>query len=195
MSLKQLKKFNYILASQSPRRKKLLKLLGLNFKSFHPEIEENHKGEKPIYYAKKLAEQKAEAANKKFKNKIIIAADTIVVINGKILEKPNSPTDARRMLKTLSGKTHTVFTAFCLINQLNGKKVVDFEKTYVTFRKLTSQEIDEYVESGSCLDKAGSYGIQDDLGAVFISKINGCYYNVVGLPLQKLYLNLLSITK
>lgn len=195
MSLSELKSYNYILASQSPRRKHLLKLLGLKFKSFHPQIEENHRGEKPVYYAKKLAEDKAEVANKKFQNKIIIAADTIVVINGKILEKPKSPDDAKRMLRTLSGKTHIVYTAICLINQNNKKKLIDVEKTFVTFRKLTSKEIDEYVESGSCLDKAGSYGIQDDLGAVFVEKINGCYYNVVGLPLQKLYLMLQSITR
>jgi len=195
MSLSELKSYNYILASQSPRRKHLLKLLGLKFKSFHPHIEENHRGEKPVYYAKKLAEDKAEVANKKFQNKIIIAADTIVVIDGKILEKPKSPDDAKRMLRTLSGKTHIVYTAICLINQNNKKKLIDVEKTLVTFRKLTSKEIDEYVESGSCLDKAGSYGIQDDLGAVFVEKINGCYYNVVGLPLQKLYLMLQSITR
>jgi septum formation protein len=195
MSLSNLKKFDYVLASKSPRRKKLLKLLGLRFQSFNPEIEENHKGEKPIQYAKTLAEEKAEVANKKFKNKIIIAADTIVVIDGKVLEKPNSKSDAKRMLKTLSGRTHTVYTAICVINQLNGKKSIDVEKTKVTFRKLSEQEIDEYIETGSCMDKAGSYGIQDDLGAVFVSKVNGCYYNVVGLPLQKLYLMLNSIVE
>jgi septum formation protein len=195
MSLESLKKYQYILASQSPRRKKLLKLLGLNFKIFHPQIEENHKGEKPLTYAKKLAEEKAEAANRKFKNKIIIAADTIVVIDNHILEKPISENDAKRMLKTLSGRTHIVYTAICVINQLNGKKITDYEKTFVTFRKLNPAEIDEYIKTGSCMDKAGAYGIQDDLGAVFVSKVNGCYYNVVGLPLQKLYLILNSITK
>jgi len=195
MSLESLKKYQYILASQSPRRKQLLKLLGLNFKVFHPQIEENHKGEKPLTYAKKLAEEKAEAANRKFKNKIIIAADTIVVIDNHILEKPISENDAMRMLKTLSGRTHIVYTAICVINQLNGKKITDYEKTFVTFRKLNPAEIDEYIKTGSCMDKAGAYGIQDDLGAVFVSKVNGCYYNVVGLPLQKLYLILNSITK
>jgi septum formation protein len=195
MSLESLKKYQYILASQSPRRKQLLKLLGLNFKVFHPQIEENHKGEKPLTYAKKLAEEKAEAANRKFKNKIIIAADTIVVIDNHILEKPISENDAKRMLKTLSGRTHIVYTAICVINQLNGKKITDYEKTFVTFRKLNPAEIDEYIKTGSCMDKAGAYGIQDDLGAVFVSKVNGCYYNVVGLPLQKLYLILNSITK
>jgi len=195
MSLESLRKYQYILASQSPRRKLLLKLLGLNFKVFHPQIEENHRGEKPLIYAKKLAQEKAEAANQKFKNKIIIAADTIVVIDNHILEKPRSESDARRMLKTLSGRTHVVYTAICAINQLNGKKITDYEKTFVTFRKLTSVEIDEYIKTGSCMDKAGAYGIQDDLGAVFVSKVNGCYYNVVGLPLQKLYLILNSITK
>ncbi len=195
MSLESLKKFQYILASKSPRRKQLLNLLGLNFKIFYPEIEENHKGEKPLLYAKKLAEEKAKAANLKFKNKIIISADTIVVIDNHILEKPKSILEAKRMLKTLSGRTHIVYTAICVINQINGKQITDYEKTFVTFRKLSSTEIDEYVRGGSCMDKAGSYGIQDDLGAVFVSKVNGCYYNVVGLPLQKLYLMLNSITK
>ncbi|MGB9665127.1 MAG: Maf family protein [Ignavibacteria bacterium] len=195
MNLEKLRKFQYILASKSPRRKNLLNLLGLNFQTFNPEIEENHRGERPVVYAKKLAEEKAEAANFKFKNKIIIAADTIVVIDNQILEKPKSKSDAKRMLRTLSGKTHIVYTAICVINQLNGKKVIDYEKTYVSFRKLASSEINEYVEKGSCMDKAGSYGIQDDLGAVFVSKVNGCYYNVVGLPLQKLYLILNSITQ
>jgi septum formation protein len=195
MSLERLKKFQYVLASKSPRRKQLLNLLGLNFQIFNPEIEENHRGEKPVSYAKKLAEEKAEVAKSKFKEKIIIAADTIVVIENKILEKPKSKSDAKRMLRTLSGKTHIVYTAICVINQLNGKKIVDYEKTYVTFRKLKADEINEYVEKGSCMDKAGAYGIQDDLGAVFISKVNGCYYNVVGLPLQKLYLILNSITR
>ncbi len=193
MSLDQLRSYNFILASKSPRRKKLLKILGLNFKPYHPEIEENHKGESPLIYAKKLAEEKAETANKRFKNKIIIAADTIVLINGKILEKPSTENDAIRMLKTLSGKTHIVYTAICVINQLTGRKLIDYEKTYVTFRKLKDEEIRRYVKSGSCMDKAGAYGIQDDFGAVFVKKVNGCYYNVVGLPLQKLYLMLNSI--
>lgn len=195
MSLERLKKYNYILASKSPRRRHLLNLLGLKFQIFNPGIEENHRGEKPLSYAKKLAEEKAEAANLKFKNKIIIAADTIVVIDNQILEKPKSKSDAKRMLSILSGKTHIVYTAICVINQLNGKKLIDYEKTYVTFRKLTPSEIKDYVEKGSCMDKAGSYGIQDDLGAVFVSKVNGCYYNVVGLPLQKLYLILNLITQ
>lgn len=194
MSLDILKSYNYVLASQSPRRRQLLNLLGLNFEIFIPSIEENHKGGKPISYAKKLAEEKASVANKHFNNKIIISADTIVVLEGKILEKPTSKQDAFRMLRLLSGKTHIVYTAICVINQINNKKLIDYEKTFVTFRELSMSEIREYVESGSCMDKAGAYGIQDDLGAVFVKKINGCYYNVVGLPLQKLYVMLHKIT-
>lgn len=195
MSLENLKKYKYVLASQSPRRKQLLKLLGLNFTVFHPSIEENHNGEKPFLYAKKLALEKAKVASNKFKNKIIISADTIVVIDNKILEKPGSKHEAKKMLNTLSGRTHIVYTAICVINQINGKEILDYEKTLVTFRKLNPKEIDEYVNKGNCMDKAGSYGIQDDLGAVFVKKINGCYYNVVGLPLQKLYEMLTIITK
>lgn len=195
MTLQDLRKYSYVLASQSPRRKYLLNLLGLNFQTFHPLIEENHKGENPVKYAKKLAEEKAEVANVRFKDKIIIAADTIVVIDGKILEKPRTLDEAKKMLKRLSGRTHIVYTAICVINQFNGKKIIDVEKTFVTFRKLSKDEIEEYVKSGSCMDKAGAYGIQDDLGAVFVKKINGCYYNVVGLPIQKLYLSLISAIK
>jgi len=195
MSLESLKKYNYILASKSPRRKFLLSLLGLPFESFNPNINEDHKNGNPVKLAKKLAEDKAEVANKIFKDKIIISADTIVVLNDKIFGKPKNKKDARLMLETLSEKTHIVYTAICVINQLKNKKLIDIEKTNVTFRNLSRREIDEYVKKGSCMDKAGAYGIQDDLGAVFVSKIKGCYYNVVGLPIQKLYLMLQEITK
>ena len=97
------------------------------------------------------------------------------------------------MLKNLSGRTHHVFTGFSIYNSENNKVITDFENTLVTFRELTDSEIDDYISTGSPMDKAGAYGIQDDFGAVFIEKIDGCYYNVVGLPLAKFYHSLLRI--
>lgn len=176
------------LASKSPRRKKLLEQINL-----HPEIlychfnEEYHANQKPSTIAKKLALQKLEEAKKRNKKGILITADTIVVIKEKILGKPDSVRQAVSMLKNLSGKKHFVYTGFCVFNSLNGNMINDYEKTEVTFRKLKESEIKEYVTGGSPMDKAGAYGIQDDFGAIFIEKINGCYNNVVGLPLTKVY--------
>jgi len=182
------------LASKSPRRKKLLEQINL-----HPEILHCHFDEvynstnKPSVIAKKLATQKLAVAKKLNKNGIIITADTIVVINGKVLGKPDSERDAIKMLKNLSGKKHFVYTGFCVFNSLNDKLINDYEKTEVIFRKLKIREIKEYVAGGSPMDKAGAYGIQDDYGAIFIEKINGCYYNVVGLPLTKVYQAILKV--
>ncbi len=195
MSLNSLRKHNYILASQSPRRKKLLKSIGLKFKVISPNIEEIPlKGEKPHIYTKRVARDKARQVALKSKDSIIIAADTTVVINNKILNKPKDSRDAVRMLKMLSNKTHTVITAVCVINQKNNREICSSEKTKVTFRKLKDDEISEYVKSGACMDKAGSYGIQEDFGAVFVRKVSGCYYNVVGLPLAMTYQILKEIT-
>ncbi len=177
-----------ILASKSPRRKKLLKQIGLNFKVKAFDVnEELAQNIQPAKLAKKLALQKLEAARKKIKNSIIITADTIVVLDGEILGKPKNKSDAVKMLKKLSGAKHYVYTGFAIYNGANGNLVADYEKTCVAFRKLDEKEIKEYVASGSPLDKAGAYGIQDDYGAVFVRKISGCYYNVVGLPLAKVY--------
>jgi septum formation protein len=137
--------------------------------------------------------EKLSEAKKKVKDGVIITADTIVVLKSKVLGKPVDKQDAVRMLKQLSGETHTVYTGFAVYNSAKKKTVVDYEKTAVTFRILGVKEIKDYVATGSPLDKAGAYGIQDDFGAVFISRINGCYYNVVGLPLTKLYKSLKGI--
>jgi len=121
------------------------------------------------------------------RNSIIITADTIVVLRKKIIGKPTNKQDAIKILMQLSGKVHTVFTGFCVLNQKTKKMIVDFERTEVEFRSLKKDEIVDYVNGGSPMDKAGAYGIQDDFGPVFVKRINGCYYNVVGLPLTKLY--------
>ncbi len=183
-----------ILASNSPRRKKLLNQLNLNFEILKIEIDEApRKGEKPVLLVKRLATEKLEKAKEKVAKGIIITADTIVVLNGKVINKPVDEEDAEKILKRLSGRTHTVYTGFAIYNSEKKKSIIDYEKTQVTFRKMTLTEIKDYIATGSPMDKAGAYGIQDDFGAVFVKKINGCYYNVVGLPLTKLYQNLLKI--
>jgi nucleoside triphosphate pyrophosphatase len=186
--------FPIYLASKSPRRKKLLKLIVCDFKTIHTGIIENQiKGEKPDKMVKRLSKAKLEAAKKENLKGIIITADTVVSINGKTLGKPKDEKEAVKMLKMLSGKKHVVYTGFSIYHSTKNVYKTDHEKTEVTFRKLNLSEIKNYVKTGSPLDKAGAYGIQDDFGAVFIKRINGCYYNVVGLPLTKLYLALEKI--
>ena len=176
------------LASSSPRRRKLLKQLGIKFKSFSVNLDEKiNGGEKPVDMVMRLSVEKMNLARIKINSGIIITADTIVVLNNKIIGKPTNKKEAVKYLKLLSGKQHTVFTGFAVMNIPANKIIVDYEKTEVKFRKLKDDEINDYVQTGSPLDKAGAYGIQDDFGAVFVEKINGCYYNVVGLPLTKLY--------
>ena len=180
-----------ILASQSPRRRILLKQIGLSFTVRPSEVNEDlldH--ESPEHNAKRIALSKAEEIGKKSRSGIVIGADTIVVLGKKILGKPRTPAEARRMLRTLSGRMHTVYTAFALVDASSGRQVVDVEKTKVWFRKLSSSEIASYVASGSPMDKAGAYGIQDDYGAVFVRRIEGCFYNVVGFPLTRFYMTL-----
>jgi len=182
------------LASKSPRRRKLLKQLNIKFKSFTIEMDEKmHPNEKPSNAVLRLSKEKLDLAKKRIGNGIIITADTIVVLNNKKIGKPTNKKDAYKILRTLSGRTHIVYTGYSIYNTLNKKNISEYEKTKVTFRDLTDDEIYDYIESGSPMDKAGAYGIQDDFGAVFIKKINGCYYNVVGLPLAKLYHALLRI--
>ena len=144
----------------------------------------------PAQNAQDLALRKAECVAREVRDGIVIGADTIVVLNGEMLGKPTDKEDAVRMLKTLSGKTHTVYTGVALVDMPSHKNQVDVEATQVTFRDLPEDEIREYVNGGSPLDKAGAYGIQDDYGAVFVTRIQGCYYNVVGLPLARLYMRM-----
>ena len=182
------------LASKSPRRKKLLQQLNLKFKVVNVEINEVRNGdESPVSMIKRLALQKLYSAKKLVKNGIIITADTIVVLNDEIIGKPLNKIDAKKILTKLSDNTHTVYTGFTIYNSKNDKTIYAYEKTKVTFRKLSNDEIENYIETGSPMDKAGAYGIQDDFGAVFVKKINGDYYNVVGLPIAKLYTNLLRV--
>ncbi len=183
------------LASKSPRRRKLLKQLGIKFKAFSVNsVEDFLDGEHPVECVKRIASEKMDIAKRRVDNSIIITADTIVVLGNKVIGKPTSKIDAIKILSLLSGKVHTVYTGFCVFNQKTKKIFIDYERTEVEFRQLKKDEIVDYVEGGSPMDKAGAYGIQDDFGAVFVKRINGCYYNVVGLPLTKLYSVLRKVT-
>ena len=191
-----MKKPKLILASQSPRRRVLLKQIGLSFTIQPSHVKEDlldH--ESPEHNAKRIALRKAEEIARNSRSGIVIGADTIVVLGKKILGKPRTPAEARRMLKILSVRMHTVYTAFALVDAATGRKSVDIERTKVWFRPLSSREITEYVASGSPMDKAGAYGIQDDYGAVFVRRIEGCFYNVVGFPLTKFYTTLQDFTR
>lgn len=177
----------FVLASASPRRRELLENIGLKFEIMADNSDEEFaENEQPFDTVKRLAKQKAlNVAGKVQSDAIIIGADTVVSIDGKILGKPKDETEAEEMLSLLSGRRHTVFTGIAVIEKSSGRIVSDFEATDVKFRELSREEIKEYVRSGEPMDKAGAYGIQN-LGALLIEGIDGDYFNVVGLPLCKL---------
>lgn len=179
----------FILASRSPRRQRLLKQIGLSFEVRESGVNEDLEHiEIPVDHVRILSQRKANEVGRNVDNAFILGADTIVVLDGSILGKPRDEIDAIRMLNSLSDRTHKVYTGFTILDRPSGKMHTAYEVTDVSFRKLYPNEIKEYVQSGSPMDKAGAYGIQDDYGAVFVEKINGCYYNVVGFPLTKFYL-------
>jgi septum formation protein len=173
-----------ILASASPRRSELLRLAGIDFIVRSRPVEEIPRaGEAPEQYSRRLAREKAAAARMS-PEELVLGADTIVVLGDHILEKPADAEDARRMLRMLSGKTHVVITGICLLHQ--EKEISDAELTRVHFAELTDREIDDYVASGEPMDKAGAYAIQG-LASKFVDRIEGCYFNVMGLPLSLVY--------
>lgn len=177
-----------ILASQSPRRKNLLKQIGMKFRVIPSRAAEVFSSrQSPGENAQRIALEKATDVAVRLRRGIVIGADTIVVLDHHVLGKPKSKDDAKRMLRLLSGREHSVFTGFALKDVESGKYTAGVEETKVRFRKLNEKEITDYVNSGSPMDKAGSYGIQDDFGAVFIERVNGCFYNVVGFPLARFY--------
>ncbi|MCE1164301.1 MAG: Maf family protein [Bacteroidetes bacterium] len=178
---------DYILASVSPRRKYLLRQIGLKFVSVDSSVEEEKSRRHPLTSVRNNARMKSRAVAHLYKNKILLSADTIVVLGKKILNKPGNLKEAAAFLRMLSGKKHVVYTGINVINQKSGIEKFGYEKTTVEFRKLTDEEINFYVRKYKPLDKAGAYGIQDDFGCLFIKRIWGDYYNVVGLPLVKLY--------
>ena len=175
-----------VLASASPRRKELLEQIGLEFEVEPGNYEEGLSLElEPHELARKISLDKARVVAVKYKNSIVIAADTFIVFGGRILGKPHTEKDAREMLVAISGKGHSVITGFSIIDTGNNKTLSRSVETKVYIRELTLAEIDAYVKSGEPLDKAGAYAIQG-LGSVFVEKIDGDYYNVVGLPLSAL---------
>lgn len=172
-----------ILASASPRRRELLQQIGLSFQVAPAHVDERVlAGEQPEMYATRVALDKARAAAKKFSSGIIIAADTVVAIDSVILGKPADAADAERMLSMLSGKMHRVITGLAVMDAGRGKMLTRTARTKVWFRNLSREEIASYVLTGEPLDKAGAYGIQGK-GALLTERIDGCYFNVVGLPL------------
>ncbi|MDZ4746044.1 MAG: Maf family protein [bacterium] len=180
-----------ILASQSPRRRELLTRIGFAFSAVSPDVDEASVSDTlpPHEYVSALALMKAlKGAAMCTSPSIVIGSDTTVVLDGMVLNKPVSAHDATRMLKTLSGRTHTVYTGIALVD--GGRSTTAVGTAKVTFRDLDDDEIAAYVEGGSPMDKAGAYGIQDDQGAVFVSSIEGCYFAVVGLPMSLLYTTL-----
>ena len=189
--LENLNKYKVILASNSPRRKELLSGLGIRYEvKTLPDIDESFpEGLSEVETAAYIARTKAAAYRETMQaDELIITADTIVWLAGEVMGKPQDEEDARRMLRALSGKTHQVITGVCLTT-LEGQKAFA-TVTDVTFAALSEDEIAYYVERYRPMDKAGSYGIQEWIGFVGVESISGSYFNVMGLPIQRLYTEL-----
>lgn len=189
--LENLEKYDVVLASNSPRRKQLLEELGVKFRIFIiPGIDESY----PEFYpaeeiAPFISKKKASAYQSGIiANELVITADTVVVCDGKVLGKPHSESEAKKMLKKLSGNTHDVITGVTITtkDEMSTFKSV----TKVKFADLTEEEINHYISKYQPMDKAGAYGIQEWIGYVGVKSINGSFYNVMGLPVQKLYTEL-----
>ncbi len=175
-----------ILGSKSPRRRELLSKLDIDFESISIDADESFETHMPIHeVAEYLAVKKSQAYQAELNKTILITSDTTVLCGNQILNKPSDKQEATAMLQLLSGKTHRVNTGVCLRNAL--QKVSFNETTEVEFEVLTDDEISYYIDQYKPYDKAGGYGIQEWIGMIGISGINGCYYNVMGLPISKLY--------
>lgn len=192
MSFQTISKENpLILASNSPRRKRLLQQIGLPFRSVPSNLEENQVPGEPSVRALQLAEKKARAVYAKFRNSWILGADTMVVIGERILGKPRGPEEVHSMLSLLSGKEHKVITGFCLLDPSGRVAQAEAVTTLVKMKRLTEGEIQAYVATGEPFGKAGSYAIQG-IGAFMVESISGSYTNVVGLPVCALIRSLLA---
>ncbi|MDL2298416.1 Maf family protein [Synergistaceae bacterium OttesenSCG-928-D05] len=175
----------FILASGSPRRRAFFEELGWDFEVQAAQVTEDViPDEAPQDMVRRLAEAKAADVYHKNEGRWVVGADTTVVIDGKILGKPGDKEDARRMISMLQGKTHTVMTGVAVIDP-EGRGVSAVEKTDVTFRPMTEGEVTAYVDTGESMDKAGAYAIQGH-GTLLVERVAGCYFNVVGLPLERL---------
>lgn len=175
-----------ILASSSPRRQYLMKEAGFSFRIEKPDIDESFPTSFPVdQVAKYLASKKAEYFRLNIHEKVVVTADTVVILDDQILNKPGSRDEAIEMLQTLSGKTHCVMTGVCILSK--EREIAFDDATLVTFKKLTLAEIEFYIDNYQPYDKAGAYGAQDWFGMVAIEKIEGSYFNVMGLPMHKVY--------
>lgn len=184
-----------VLASASPRRADLLRQIGLDFTVLPSTIEEESIcADSPPDLALKTAIAKARDVASRLEVGLIVGADTIVVLDGEIFGKPKDESDAKTILKKLSGRYHEVITGVSIVDAKTGDDISWAETTKVFFRELTDEEIISYVQTGIPLDKAGAYGIQDR-AAAFVSRIEGCYFNVVGLPLASLVENIRRISQ
>ncbi len=180
-----------VLASQSPRRIELLRSVGLEFEIYPPQFEEKPRpGFSPSDYVRHNASEKAHWVAKHTPYDLIIAADTIVTLDGHIFEKPGGHDQAENMLHALSDRTHQVITGICLLT--HDEKIIDHEITRVSFYPLTDEEIRIYLNSDEPFDKAGAYGIQG-FASLFIKNLEGCYFNVMGFPLGKFYQHLKNL--
>lgn len=180
--IKPVKNSRLILASKSPRRRYLLEQAGLEFSVIPSSFEENSiPRSSPEFYVKRLAEAKAKDISQKYPDSWVIGADTIVLIDNTMLGKPGSRSEARKMLRSLSGKTHQVLTGYCICCEATGRFFSETIKTDVCFKELTGLQIDWYINSGEPFDKAGAYAIQG-IGTFLVKRIHGSYTNVVGLP-------------
>lgn len=176
-----------ILGSQSPRRRELLKGAGFDFEIFSPEMDESFDDDMDVYKVPAfLAEKKGDLVYEKFgSDKIIITADTVVILENEIIGKPTDFKDAKQILQKLIGKMHEVVTGVCM--QFNGKKMVFSDTTKVYFEALSQKEIDYFVDNYKPLDKAGAYAIQEWIGYIGVRRIEGCFFNVMGLPIPLVY--------
>ncbi|NEM98789.1 Maf family nucleotide pyrophosphatase [Pontibacter burrus] len=181
-----------LLASNSPRRKELLAGLGLSFEVFVKEVHEDFPAElKREEIATYLASHKADQYKDALQDQLLITADTIVCLGDKVLNKPTDATEAYQMLRSLSGTSHQVITGVCILSR--EQKTIFYDTTTVFFKELTDQEINYYINNYKPFDKAGAYGIQEWIGKIGIERIEGSYFNVVGLPVQKLYQHLVKL--
>ena len=184
-----------ILASKSPRRKQLMNILNIPYSIIPSTIDEStisSNGKSSSYYCQLLASMKSAELSSQHPDAIIIGGDTIVVIDERILEKPKNTIEAITMLKALSGKTHQVYTGISIQCKSKNIECTFSEKTSVTFHDLPEKDIIYYVNSYLPFDKAGGYGIQD-WSALFVTKIDGCFYNVVGFPISRIYKELKNL--
>lgn len=180
-----------ILASSSPRRQYLMKEAGFTFTVEKPDIDESFPDTLPVnQVAKYLAEMKAAVFRPRMQNEIVVTADTVVILGERIMNKPLDKAEAVQMLQDLSGQTHLVMTGVCIMAK--EKEITFDDTTEVVFKKLTLEEIHYYIDHYKPFDKAGAYGAQDFIGMIAIEKIVGSYFNVMGLPIHKVYQHLTS---